>query len=305
MARIPYSISLRSYDQVWEYGIGMTWVAFLSLRSRSACLPLPIHVGDRPLVGRRLDDIERNAISDSVAITLAVIVRFSPALWGSRYQIAPWARAGDDCVASQSPSIPRHWRGSFRSAFRDEHRVILLDDAAHLAVVVRSSRICQNPLSPARIYAASAIEPTLNRWNGSPVVTETGMAREKELGRARRWPSPQIMAAIWPLLEQHVFQSSRVHSAGPDFMDRLRTSDATWAYCATGDPTCSGFLARIRDGSSWVLGHRRPWECLPTRAQIVGCCRPRWDLKRATIEFAESTWDAGIETVTLETCVRL
>jgi hypothetical protein len=254
MARIPYSISLRSYDQVWEYGIGMTWVAF-PLAALS--LGMFAFAYSRGVIGRlvgrpgwMISNETRSLIP--VAITLAVIVRFSPALWGSRYQIAAMGLA----------LVMIAWLAS-RHPFRGIGEGV----SGALSAMSIVSFFWMTPRtwlwwSEARAFAkihypqreftpASAIEPTLNRWNGSPVVTETGMAREKELGPGSTLAFSADYGSYMALFWNNTYSNRAVYiPPGPDFMDRLRTSDATWAYCATGDPTCSGLS---RPNSGWQL----------------------------------------------------
>jgi hypothetical protein len=98
---------------------------------------------------------------------------------------------------------------------------------------------------------ASTISPTLEIWNGSPVTTDVGLAREKELGPGKVLAFSDDFGTYMALFWNNTFSNRALYiPSGPDYLERLRTSPATWAYCATGDPSC---FPLSRPGSGWEL----------------------------------------------------
>lgn len=252
--KIPYSYQLPQYDQMWEYGIGMTWVVFPLAVAATAAL---CFVLARDVAGRLLGIPGWRAAPDTfnlvpLAATLAAIVRASPALWGARYQIAA---AGLALVMIGWVAGRRGFQGfgegvagaltamSFVSFYWETPRTWLKwSEAKALARI---------PYPRREVTPAPAIAPGLEIWNGSPVTLDVGLAREKQLGPGAVLAFPDAYGVYMALFWNNTFSNRAVYvPSGPGYLDRLAQAGATWAYCATGDPTCADLS---RPDSGWEL----------------------------------------------------
>jgi hypothetical protein len=252
--RIPYSLSLPRFDQMWEYGIGVTWVvvplAGLSLVALAAAVARDIagHVARQP--DWKVASETKTLVP--VALTLVCILEFSPALWSARYQIAAMALA-----LAMVAWLTR------RRIFRGVGEGI----AGALAAMSIVSFFWMTPRTwlwwseamafaripyPEREFTpASAISPKLEAWNGSPVTMEAGLAREKELTRGTVLAFSDDFGTYMALFWNNAFSNQALYiPAGPNYLQRLAKSSATWAYCATGDPNCRSLSS---PESGWEL----------------------------------------------------
>jgi hypothetical protein len=252
--RIPYSIPLRRFDQLWEYGMGMTWVVLPLVGVGFGLIGVELA---RSVVGRLVRRPEWTMASETytlipLALTLWAILEYSPALWGARYQIAAMG-LGLAMVAWLAGR--RFFRGagegiagalaamSLVSFFWMTPRTWLWGSEA--------TAFAKIPYPRREFTPASSISPTLEIWNGSPVTTDVGLAREKELGPGKVLAFSEDFGAYMALFWNNTFSNMALYiPPGPDYLDRLWKSPATWAYCATGDLSCSSLF---RPGSGWEL----------------------------------------------------
>jgi hypothetical protein len=252
--RPPYGSPLPHYDQMYEYGLGITWVALPAavLAILALCLALV-----RDVVARLIGHSEWRAAPEThnivpVVLTLAAILYFSPALWGARYQIA----------AAGLVLVVLAWAAGRRGMEPVGEGI-----AAALTALAFVSFVWMTPRtwlkwSEARAFAkipfpereftpASAISPDLEIWNGSPVTLEVGLAREKQLAPGAALVFPDYYGTYMALFWNNDFSNRAVYlPSGPDYVERLAKTDALWAYCGTADPGCSS----LGDpGSGWEL----------------------------------------------------
>ncbi len=252
--RIPYSMSIPRWDQMWEYGIAMTWVVFPLTLIAFGALGWALARG---LMGRlaqqprwALDS--KTATLIPVALTLFAILRFSPALWGARYQIAAMALAlamvawlaGRRVFSGAGEGIAGALVAmSIVSFFWMTPRTWLWWSEGRAFASI--------PYPEREFTPASAISPKLEIWNGSPVTMDAGLAREKELGPGKVLAFSDDFGSYMALFWNNTFSNQALYiRPGPDYLDRLAKSPATWAYCSTGDPSCSSLS---RPGSGWEL----------------------------------------------------
>jgi hypothetical protein len=239
---------------MWEYGLAMTWVVLpLTVLGLGAlCLAIA-----RDVAGR-LQGVKEWQMSTEtwsvipLALMFVACVRTSPVLWIPRYQIAvmglalttvawlvgrPALRGLGEGIAGALTAMtivsffwmtPRTW--------------LWPSEAAAFARIPYPSR---------EFTPASTISPKLEKWNASPVTLDVGLAREKELGPGSVLAFSEDFGVYMALFWNNTYSNRAVYIApGPDYLERLRNSDATWAYCASGDPACSSLG---QPNSGWEL----------------------------------------------------
>jgi hypothetical protein len=249
--RIPYSVPRGYYTQTYEYGLGTAWVV-LPIAFVATCVlaftPLLDLLG-LALRRQSLRPAPETRNATLVALTLVPMCYFTPALWGARYQIAAVGLAlvlvawlagrtglehlGDNVAGALSVmaiisffwTTPRWW--------------LTWGEAIKLASV---------PWPEREFTPASALSLELDPRAASPITKDVGLAREKQLGPGALLVFDEGYSAYMALFWNNEFsnQIMWVHE-GPDFLERVRHTDATWLYCANSDPHL-GELRRADSG---------------------------------------------------------
>jgi hypothetical protein len=248
---IPYTGAQSPYNQMYEYGIGVVWVVFpiAVIACAALCFALV-----RDLFGLLLRVPEWRAAPETrniapLVVTLAAMVRYSPALWGARYQLAAmgltlvlvaWAAGRRGFGAFGQEVAGALVAMAFVSFFWMTPRSWLWwSEAASYAKI---------PFPAREVTPASEISPTLPEWNGSPVTKAAGLAREKELAPGALLVFPDNYGIYMALFWNNEFSNRVVYvRESDDFLGQAMKTPAVWAYCATGDPLC-GVLSAADSG---------------------------------------------------------
>ncbi|MGA2450675.1 MAG: hypothetical protein ABTD50_18565 [Polyangiaceae bacterium] len=255
--RIPYSYSAPYLDIMWEYGLAMTWVVLpLTVLGLGAlCLAVARDAAGRLQGVKEWQTAPETWSLIPLALTFVACVRTTPVLWIPRYQIAVMGLA----LATVAWLVGRPvLRGigqgvvgaltamTIVSFFWMTPRTWLWGSEAFAFAKI--------PYPAREFTPASAISPKLEKWNASPVTLEVGLAREKELTAGSVLAFPQDYGVYMALFWNNTYSNRAVYiPPGPDYLERLKKSDATWAYCASGDPACSSLG---QPSSGWELvGH--------------------------------------------------
>ncbi|MDP9001385.1 MAG: hypothetical protein M3O46_14885 [Myxococcota bacterium] len=244
--QVPYSVRAPHTD-INEYGIGLTWVAFpiAAIAVGVLCIALVRDVLARVLriPAWRLPDESRSIAP--VVLTLLAMLALSPALWSARYQIA--------AVGLVLAVVA--WAVSRRPLYGlGEEVAVLLTVMSIVSFFWTTPRtwlkwsealaFAKIPYPEREFTPASAIDAKLEIWNGSPVTRDVGIEREKQLGPGAILAFPDNYGVYMALFWNNTFSNRVVYvPSGPNYVDRLMEVDATWAYCATGDPVCSALSA--------------------------------------------------------------
>jgi hypothetical protein len=252
LVRIPYSMHRGHQTQVYEYGIAIPSVVIpvtffvVLLLALTPFRDLIARVLRRPQW--RSSEATRSA--SLLAVGLLPMLYFSPALWGARYQIAAvgialglvgWAagRGGEGRGHGLAGAIGVM---SIVSFFWTEPRFWLWwSEAKKLAAI---------PYPEREVTQASTIDPSLDPKIGSAITKEMGLLREKQLGPGAVLAFPSNYGIYMGLFWNNDFSNKIVWvREGPDFMDRLAASNATWAFFAYPDPLYSSMKDK---GSGWA-----------------------------------------------------
>jgi hypothetical protein len=233
---LPFSVHGMWFDQAVEYGIGIVWVALpLAIMGFVAVFMAALR--------RRLGYTWRAERPPPVAIALilGVMIAGSPALWGARYHVSHVALV---CVLAAWFTHRRSWAA--------------LEEPAVSAILVTSLMMfwwAPEPryyLSPERLVQlahASPLARELDQNLGSPTVTASAFAREKELGPGTLMVFDEHYSG-YPSLFWNNTYSNRIQylRGGPDFLKRAREAGATWINLSPQDPNLA--VAR-QPGSGW------------------------------------------------------
>lgn len=250
--RIPYSINRGHMTQAYEYGLGITSVVLpvtffvVLLLAMTPLRDLGARVFRRP--AWRASGATRNAAL--LAVGLLPMLYFSPALWGARYQIAAvgvalglvgWAagRGGEGRGHGLAAAIGV---GSIVSFFWAEPRFYLWWSEAKAFAAV--------PYPEREVTQATSIDPALDAKMGSAIMKDIGMLREKQLGPGAVLAFNSAYGTFMGLFWNNEFSNRIVWvPEGPDYLERVAATGATWTYCAYADPTYS----KLKDkDSGWT-----------------------------------------------------
>jgi len=175
-----------------------------------------------------------------LALTLAAIVKFSPALWGARYQIAAvglmftfvaWAAGRRGFEVFGQGIAGGLTAMAFVSFFWMTPRNWLT-----WSETVAFAKL---PFPQREVTPAADISPTMPGQNGSPVTTIAGLARERELAPGAIVAIPANYGIYMSLFWNNEFSNRVVYVPdAEDWLGELAKTNAVWTYCATGDRIC-------------------------------------------------------------------
>lgn len=242
LTSIPYSRSLGHMTQVYEYGAVTGWFLVpLAVLSVTAI----VLVAMRSALGRALrrpawrmdDDTSRVLL---LLVPLGVSLVLSPALWGARYNMASlalatvfisWAAARKGCERMGEGAVAIAVVGSILAFFWTTPRWWYTPtELAKLASV---------PYPDREVTPAAKISPALGLASGSPVVFETGLAREAALTKGTTLAFDDLDGSFPALFWNNDYSNRVVYvPSGPDYLERVEQTNAKWLYCNNSDPLC-------------------------------------------------------------------
>ncbi len=254
--RIPYSSGLTAYGQMYEYGTAMTWVVFPLALVGGVILVLVLLRGlTGALLGRSTWRPEPGTWTLlGVTLTLGAIVKFSPALWSARYQIAGAGLASTIVAWWCGRSRRRSFGGNVAGA------VTVLAIISFFWTTPRSwlrlseaLRFLRVPYPEREVTPAREIGPELPLWNGSAVTREVGLMREQELGPGAVLVFSEDYGSYMSLFWNNRFSNRVVYvPQTADFARAAHELDATWVYCSSADATCQARVSAPRSGWSRI-----------------------------------------------------
>jgi hypothetical protein len=245
---VPGSVA-RPWDQMFEYGLGCIWVAFPV--AAIAAVVLCFAIG-RDFLGLVLRRTEWRAAPETrnvapLIVTLATVLKFSPALWGARYHTA----AVGLTFALVAWVAGRRGFGALGQGVAGA--LTVLGMVSFFWITPRTwlwwseaVAFAEIPFPEREFTAASEISPTLPPWNGSPVTKVAGLAREKELAPGAIVAIPGNYGMYLALFWNNEFSNRVVCiQSKDDFIAEATKTTAMWAYCSNADPTCNPLSAAV------------------------------------------------------------
>ncbi len=250
--RIPYAMNRGHMTQAYEYGIAITSVVIpvtfvvVFLLALTPFRDLFARLVRRPVW--RASDGTRNAAL--LAVGLLPMLYFSPALWGARYQIASVGVALGlvGWAAGRNEGFGQSLAGaigimSIVSFFWTEPRCWLRWEEAKAFAAI--------PYPEREVTQATTVSPTLDMKVGSAIMKDVGVLREKQVGPGAVLAFPSAYGVFLALFWNNDFSNKVVWvPEGPDYLDRVAATGATWTYCGLGDPTC--YKALKDKDSGWA-----------------------------------------------------
>jgi hypothetical protein len=239
---VPYSWRRSHYTEMHDYGFLVQWIVF-----PLGCLVVVVlwFSAMRALLGWIVRRPWWGLASESWSLVYLSFVAWAmlystPALWASRYNIAAvgilaaaiawaggregWHRVGEGFagVAALGSLVgfcwttPRWWY--------TPSELVALSDV---------------PYPKREFTLAQTISPNLPTTSGSPVMTETGLLREKTLGSGAVLVFDESDGFFPGLFWNNDYTSRTVFvPAGPDYPGRAMAAGALWIHCARSDAMC-------------------------------------------------------------------
>jgi hypothetical protein len=240
----PYSWSRWHYGEVHEYGVFVWWLAF---PLAFVAIFANAFVVVRGLIGKVFKRpqwfMAPHTLNATMLIALvAVMARFSPALWAARYQI-PMVAVALAVTAWLTGRWPR--MSQELSAFVFVGALVSQWWSPHLWLWPSELSVFVKAPYPAReLIVAKDVGPTVDIRMGSPTVTETGMARERELGKDSVIVYDDYYGSFPTLFWNDRYDNKVVYvPIGPDWLSRAEQQNPTWAFMTYGDPSYSQMAA--------------------------------------------------------------
>ena len=104
------------------------------------------------------------------------------------------------------------------------------------------------PYPDRQVTPAAKISPALGLASGSPIVFETGRARERSLVKGTTLAFDDFAGVFVALFWNNDYSNRVVYvPSGPDYLARVEQTNATWLYCNSSDPVC----ATVRTDARW------------------------------------------------------
>ncbi len=245
--RIPYTVNRGHMTQAYEYGLAITSIVIpivffvVLLLALTPLRDLAARVSRRP--AWRASEATRNAAL--LAVGLLPMLWFAPALWGARYQIGAvgialglvgWAAgrggAGLGYGIAGAVSVL-----SIVSFFWTQPRFWLWWGEAKTIAAI--------PYPEREVTQAGAINPELDAKVASAILKDVGLLREKQVGPGAIVAFNSNYGTYLALLWNNEFSNKIVWvPEGPDYVDRVAATGATWTYCGYGDPLYSKLKAK-------------------------------------------------------------
>jgi hypothetical protein len=172
-------------------------------------------------------------------LVLPAIVIFytSPALWGPRYLIAAvglfmalvaWVggRRGFDRLGETAVSA------TLLCAFI----MLFWQPRRWWYTPAEAVKLARTPYPEREVLPASGISPRTDLGRGAAITREAGLAREKELGPGSLLLFGDNYGGFPALFWNNDFSNRVQYVPTAELLEKAKELDATWVYCAYGDP---------------------------------------------------------------------